>query len=84
MAKVVIELGYRKYVVDAKQALLVAEMLATAEVYASKYGKDPEGNTMITHHIYDVDSDAPNWYMNIMPESLYRMAKLAGRPPEDK
>lgn len=84
MAKVVIELNYRKYVVDAKEALIVAEMLSKAEVYESKYTKDSEGNSITTHHVYDVDQDSPNWYMNIMPESVYRIGKLAGKPPEDK
>lgn len=83
MAKVIVEIGYRKYVVDAKQAVAVAEMLSTAEVYETRYAKDGGGNGTTTHHVFDMD-DTPSWYMHMMPDSLYRMAKLAGKPPEDK
>ena len=82
MAKVIVEIGYRKYVVDAKQAVAVAEMLSKAEVYESKYTKDGEGKSVTTHHVFEVD-DAPSWYMHMMPDSLYRMAKLAGKPEKD-
>ena len=77
MSKVVIEIGYKKYIVNADDALKIAAMLSTAEMYETKYVKD--GDSM--HYVYP--QDAMRWYMEIMPDSIYRMAKLAGKPTQD-
>ena len=82
MAKMILEIGWKKYVVDAKLAITVSEMLSTAEVYETKYVKGEDGNTVTTHHVYD--QEATRWMMEIMPESIYRMAKLAGKPIEEQ
>lgn len=81
MAKMVITLGWQKYVVDAKQAVAIAEMLSTAERYESCNKKDDEGNYITTHYVYD--SEDERWTMEVMSDSLYRMAKIAGKPEKD-
>ena len=81
MAKVVITLGWKKYVVDAQQALAVSEMLSKAEVYDTKYAKDGEDKSITMHYVYPQDDH--RWMMEIMPDSIYRMAKLAGKPTEE-
>lgn len=56
MAKVVITLGWKKYVVDAQQAVAVAEMLSKAEMYETKYVKDGENKstTKREHHEHSI------------------------------
>jgi hypothetical protein len=81
MAKVVIELGWKKYIVDSQQALAVAEMLSKAEVYETKYAKDSDDKSVTMHYVYPQDDH--RWMMEIMPDSIYRMAKLAGKPERD-
>lgn len=81
MAKMVITLGWQKYVVDAKQAVAIAEMLSTAERYENCNKKDAEGNYVSTYHVYD--SADERWAMEVIPDSVYRMAKLAGKPEKD-
>jgi len=81
MAKVVIELGWKKYIVDAQQALVVSEMLSKAEVYETKYIKDDADKGVTMHYIYPQDDH--RWVMEIMPDSIYRMARLTGKPKEE-
>jgi hypothetical protein len=81
MSKIVIDLGWRKYVVNTDEAVKLAAMLSTAELYESKYTKDEKGEGVVMHHIYPQDD--MRWHMDIMPDSVYRMAKLAGKPTQD-
>ena len=81
MSKVVISIGYKKYIVNADDAIKMAAMLSTAEMYETKYRKDDKGDSTTMHFVYPQE-DA-NWHMEIMPESVYRMAKLAGKPNKD-
>jgi hypothetical protein len=78
MSKVVISIGYRSYVMDAKDALAVAEAMASAERYDTKYVKD--GDSM--HHIWQQDGSEDNTTMKLISNEMYRMAKLAGKPKE--
>lgn len=74
MARVTVDLGYKSYVLDAKDALTLAEIVSKAEMYEEKYRGGGEENT---HHVYPNDE---RFTMRVMPESLYNMAKLAGKP----
>lgn len=81
MAKAIVRMGYDTYVVDAKQALLIHEILADAELYHRKYRNSEEGGPL--HYIYPQDATTETKSFEIIPEGLYRMAKMAGKP-EDK
>lgn len=81
MSKVVIEIGYKNYIVNADDAIKIAAMLSTAEVYETKYTKDDKGDSMTMHYVYPQED--VRWRMEIMPDSVYRMAKLAGKPIQD-
>lgn len=80
MAKAIVRMGYDTYAVDAKQALLIHEILAEAELYHRKYRREDEGGTL--HHIWPQDATTETKSFEIIPEGLYRMAKLAGKPEE--
>jgi hypothetical protein len=47
-----------------------------AELYEEVHHKEAEGGS--THHVYDVG--VPDVSMHLISESLYQMAKLAGKP----
>lgn len=81
MAKVLIEIGWKKFVVDAAQAIAVSEMLSKAEMYERKYVKNEGGKDSVMHYVYPQEDC--HWNMDIMPENVYRMAKLAGKPKEE-
>jgi transposase len=81
MAKMVISLGWQKYVVDAKQAVAIAEILNSAELYEAQSKKNEEGNYVTTYHVYDNPEE--RWVMELMSDNIYRVAKLAGKPEKD-
>jgi len=76
MTKAVIDIGYNKYVLDLKDAVTVLEMLGKAEKYQTNWSK--EGNTSL-HYIYSQEESMGS--LSLLGEGLYRMAKLAGKPP---
>jgi hypothetical protein len=76
MAKVVISFGYKSYVVDGDKALQIMELLQGAEQYEYKYRAASEGGT--THHVFE--SDLTMVDIKFLPNELYQMYKLAGKP----
>lgn len=78
MSKAIIQCGYEKYIVSSKDAMTILTIIAKAEVYKDAWHKEEEGGT--THHVYDQDCVMSP--VTIMPEALYQMAKLAGKPQE--
>lgn len=81
MSKVVIAIGYRGYVMDTRDAIAVAEALSKAEMYDTKYKSKEEGGTQV--FVWEQAPDEGSITMSILPDSLYRMAKLAGKPSKD-
>lgn len=82
MTKVMLSLGITSYVLDADKALVLAQMLAGAERYKNVYRARAEGGSL--HYVWEpepIDSDGMV-SMTVIPDNLYRMAKLAGRPEE--
>ena len=81
MTKVVIEMGYKSFVMDAEQGLRVLEALSNSEIYESKYnsavGDKPAYNT---HHIYPMDSASASLSLKLISNEAYNMYKLAGKP----
>jgi len=81
---VILELDYKKYVLSAKDAVTVMDILNGAEVYQDKYiseANSPTGKSHTLHHVYDQgDTDMRRISLWAIPDSLYKMAKLAGKP----
>ena len=80
VGKAIVTLGYVKYVVDADEAVTIANIIANAELYTEKWRKAEEGGT--THHVWEQDANN-DVSMKVLPVSLYRMYKLAGKPEEN-
>lgn len=81
---IVIELGYKKYVLPRDKAMVLIEALEHAETYETKYWDEAKrlaiGMTEpYTYHVYPNES---SFSMNIITDSHYQMAKLAGKPVE--
>ena len=79
---IVIEVGYRKYILPKEKAIMLAECLETAEMYEEKYWGEAErlekGMTeAYTYHVYPNDQ---TFSLKIVSDSLYQLAKLAGKP----
>ncbi len=72
--KAIVKVNYKDFVMDAEKALTMLSLLEEAEVYESKW----DGKTS-AHYIYNQDSDSVR-ELRLIPDALYRMAKLAGNP----
>jgi hypothetical protein len=82
---VVIDLGYRKIVVTKEQAMQLAGILETAEIYDEKYWSEAERKAKgipetYTFHIYPNDN---SYTMKLISDAQYQMAKLAGKPTKE-
>jgi len=76
MTKLIIEINYRKYVLDAKDALSIVEILGKAESYKYEY----EGKI---HRVWSEGLEDTPITLSVLPDDTYRMAKAAGAPKKD-
>jgi hypothetical protein len=67
----VIELGYRNFVLPTSDAVQILQLLEKAEIYENKYD-----DGAYTHHVYANDQPIA---AKLIGDDLYRMAKLAGK-----
>ena len=79
---IVVDLGYRKVVLTKEKAMQLIDCLESAEVYEEKYWNEDKRKELgmaetYTYHVYPSDA---NFSMQIMSDSKYQMAKLAGKP----
>lgn len=79
MAKCAISIGYKTFVMDAEQGVQLMEILGNAELYEEKYRGS---GAPVTHHVYPSD-DAGLVSLRLLPQGLYSMAKLAGKPDKE-
>ena len=78
MPKAIVNFGYSDYIVDAEDALTLYNILAKAERYKRDYRSKDEGGPL--HYVWEQDNEDEMRNFTIMSDSLYRMAKLAGKP----
>jgi len=79
MAKAIIQLGYKSYVVSVAEAAKIIETVADAERYETKYHSAPGATT---HHIfYGKTGDSLD--IKVISDSEYNLFKLAGEPEEN-
>lgn len=79
---IVIDLGYRKVVMPKEKAMMLMDCLESAELYEEKYWSEDKRKELgmtetYTYHVYPNES---NFSMQIVSDSKYQMAKLAGKP----
>jgi hypothetical protein len=80
MSKGIMSIGYQSYVLDTQDAVTLFEILSKAERYEDKYRGSENKNTI---HVWEADTDERNKFsFSLIPNSLYRVAKLAGKPEE--
>lgn len=80
MSKAIIRYGYDHYVVEAEDALTIHNILAKAELFHRNYRSTADGGT--SYYVWEQDMSSEMRDITLMPDGLYRMAKLAGKPPE--
>lgn len=78
--KAIVQIGYKTYVMDTEKALTLLGALDGAEVYEAKWDSN---SRQTSYFIYDQDSSDSIRDMKLLPDALYRLAKLAGKPNKD-
>jgi hypothetical protein len=78
MKKALVSVGYHTYVLDTQDALRLLEIMCNAEIYEEKWRKDEDGGAL--HYVYPQDSSEGIRQLRVIPDALYKMAKLAGKP----
>lgn len=82
-AKIIINLGYKKFVLDSDKALKVMDLLYDSEIYEAKYHSEKDGQPSYnSHHVY-AHEDTNSIGLELIPESVYAVAKIAGKPNRD-
>lgn len=81
MTKAVVQVGYKHYVMDAHEALTFLEILAKAERYKRDWRSKDEGG--VAYYIWEQDEETETTSLELIPDGLYRMAKLAGKPDQN-
>lgn len=76
MSKVKLRFDYKEYLVDIADALTVIDILDKADCYECKYDQE----TGKSYFVYPQLPGDKLRSLDLMPDDLYRMAKLAGRP----
>ena len=77
MAKCIVNIGYHSYVVNTEEAVALLNILGEAEVFNEKYE-----DKHTTYHVYPQELNGNRISMKLLPDSLYKFAKLAGKPEE--
>ena len=81
---VVVDIGYKKYIMPKEKAMQLVEVLESAEIYEEKYWSEDRRKELgmtepYTYHVYPNEA---NFSMQIIGDSKYQMARLAGKPQE--
>jgi hypothetical protein len=81
MAKCVVAIGYKNFVLDADKGVQLLDLLADAEVYEEKWHSETKGNT---YHVFanegHTSGNGVSMELKVLSNSFYQMAKLAGKP----
>lgn len=83
MAKVIVSVGYRNYVLDGGDAMKLLDILAKAEQYEDKWHSKDEltgRESYTTYHIYPQVQGDSSIGLKYLADDAYNMYRLAGKP----
>ena len=80
--KAKLTIGYKSYVLDHDKAIQILTMLDGAECYDSKYQKDVGMGSYTTHYVYPQE-EVTTHNLELIPDKLYAMWRLAGKPTKE-
>jgi hypothetical protein len=81
MAKAILRIGYTDYVMDMADAVVVMEAFGKAEAFksVSDYKSTP---STTSYHIWAPDPNHDQMTLQLLHDTTYKIAKLAGKPKE--
>jgi len=79
MSKAIVRVGYSEYVMNMADAVTIMEIMSKAENYKVARNYDTTPNTT-SYHVWDQEVDHDQMNIQLLPDAVYRVAKLAGKP----
>ena len=79
--KAKLRIGYKEYLLDHDKAIHILTMLDGAELFEHKYRCEADGGS--TYHIYENEEMSKPHSLELIPDKLYAMWKLAGKPNKE-
>ena len=81
MAKAILRLGYTDYVMDLSDAVAMMEAFSRAEAFkmVSDYAATP---STTSYHIWTPEPQHDQMTLQLLHDTTYKIAKLAGKPKE--
>jgi hypothetical protein len=81
MSKALIRVGYNDYVMDISDAVTVMEIMGKAENYKVKHDYNAKPAATTAYYIWEQEAtNRDGVTITLMPDAVYRVAKLAGKP----
>ncbi len=81
MSKIVLQVGYRSFILNAEDVAAVVDLLAKGEVFEEKYhGAEGGRPSYYTYHVYERESMSTIINLRPVSDDEYQMYKLAGKP----
>jgi|TARA_R110000744_G_scaffold5084_1_gene17887 hypothetical protein len=77
--KAVLKIGYTDYVVDVARATEIMDLIQNSERYEKHWDGTSGTNN---YHIWNEQKEVDTTNLELIPDKLYQMAKLAGAPAE--
>lgn len=82
MSKALIRVGYNDYVMDVSDAVTMMEIMGKAENYKVKHDYSAKPATS-AYYIWEQEpTSRDSVTISLMPDAVYRVAKMAGKPQE--
>lgn len=79
MSKAIVRVGYSEYVMSMADAVTIMEIMSKAENYKVNRNYDATPNTT-SFHVWEQEVDHDQMNIQLLPDAVYRVAKLAGKP----
>ena len=82
MSKALIRVGYNDYVMDISDAVTLMEIMSKAENYKVKHDYNAKPQTTAYYVWEQEPTSRDSVTITLMPDAVYRVAKMAGKPQE--
>jgi hypothetical protein len=82
MSKALVSIGYVDYVLDIGDAVTLMGIMGKAELYKAVTDYNAKPNTT-AYYVWEQDpTRKANVVVQLLPDAVYRVAKMAGKPQE--
>ena len=82
MSKALVSIGYVDYVLDIGDAVTLMQIMSKAELYKAVTNYNAKPNTTAYYVWEQEPTHKANVVAQLLPDAVYRVAKMAGKPSD--